>query len=107
MSFDFMDDGQEAYKHRLPIAYKLYKEHIAKAGLKCDAFSEFRKKFDEDDDGLGAFLFKNKLALPASEELLLAPDGFFNKLTEQQAMELSVFLKEMLPQFRVDPHAQA
>ena len=107
MSFDFMDDGSEAYKHRLPLAYKQYKEEIINKGLKIDVFSEFRKKFDDDDEVLGNFLFKNKLALPASEELLLAPDGFFNKLTEQQAMELSVYLKDFLPKFREGDVAKA
>ena len=56
--------------------------------------------FDDDDDGLGAFLFNNGLSFPANEDILLDSNGFFNSLTEEQAEQLSGYLDEYLPQFR-------
>jgi hypothetical protein len=40
---------------------------------------------------------------PTEESELIAADGFFNNLTEEQAHELSDLLDQFLPKFTVAP----
>ena len=62
---------------------------------------------NKDGSALGDILFNEGLNWPSIESEVLSTDGFFNSLTEEQAIEVSKALEQFLPKFTMPEEAQA
>ena len=93
LNFEGQGGDDDRQRQRLIFAYGEYSKR--QAGF----FHVLDKLVNEEGNPIGDFIDKNKLDWPPNENGLLGSSGLFNKLTEEQATDLSSRIESLLPQF--------
>ena len=108
ISISFMDGGKDKNKYRLIKTYQNYIEVAKQQGQDENTiFQAISKEANNDESELANVIFNLGLSWPSNKSDVLSDNGFFNSLTEEQAIELSKAMEPYLPKFTMPAEGQA